>query len=103
MILKEFPSRRSTKIAPTQPTIVSIIEMISAGGESSCRGKKKVIPLNKKVPANADRRGSRPPAFAVGRLRRIVVAAISNMNTIVESHIARCIAKDKLGGVALIC
>src|SRR4029077_267836 len=73
--------------APALPTIASKVAMASAGGDKSRRGNN-TTPDIRKVPANAERRGSKPGAFADGRVRKRAATARSKRNAIVESRIA---------------
>jgi hypothetical protein len=67
--------------------MVSKVETISNDRTKSCPGNA-VIPYMRKVPTKAEIRGSRPLAFAQGRVRRMTAMARSIMNPMVDSRIA---------------
>ena len=87
MMLNEPRSRIRTKTVSALPTSTRSVETQLAVRESSRRGKRTTTVI-RKVPINAEIRGSAPRAFAIGRIRTITVAARIARYAITDSRIA---------------
>jgi hypothetical protein len=89
MMLNDFPSHRSTTNEANIPMMTSALEIATAIGDSSGRGRTAKL-ISRNVPSNAERRGSIPAALRTGRNRVMAVAATRARNRAVDARAKMC-------------